>query len=136
MTWRVAKCLLVLRDQLNALAPARSKASDGTIGDAAHLTRASDHNPWVREGDVGIVTALDITHDPEHGCDAGLLAEQLVQSRDPRIKYVIFDRRICSSRIEPWVWRPYTGKNPHTTHVHISAIPDKDAYDDQTPWLL
>ena len=64
MAWRVAQSLIRLRDQINLAAPTRSKASDGTIGDAAHATRDSDHNPWVKEGALGIVTAMDITHAP------------------------------------------------------------------------
>ena len=44
MAWRVARSLDVLLGQLNALAPERSKASDGSIGDAAHASRSSDHN--------------------------------------------------------------------------------------------
>src|SRR5688500_3284745 len=68
--WRVAKSLLTLRDEVNQAAPQRSKASDGTIGDAAHCRRQSDHNPWVRDGNIGVVTAMDITDDPTHGCSA------------------------------------------------------------------
>lgn len=63
-SWRVARALLTLRREVVALAPRRSKASDGTISDAAHQGRNTDHNPWVRDGGVGMVTALDITHDP------------------------------------------------------------------------
>ena len=37
--WRIAKSLDTLLAQLNALAPHRSKLSDGSIGDAAHATR-------------------------------------------------------------------------------------------------
>lgn len=43
--WRVAKSLLVLRDQVNKMAPNRNKASDGTIGDETHQSHNSDHNP-------------------------------------------------------------------------------------------
>lgn len=32
MVWRVAKSLLILRDQINQYAPHRNKDSDGTIG--------------------------------------------------------------------------------------------------------
>ena len=35
-SWRAAKSLLKLRDQVNARFPGRKKDSDGTIGDAAH----------------------------------------------------------------------------------------------------
>ena len=70
MAWRVAKSLLKLRDQINAHAPKRSKKSDGYIGDAAHASRSSDHNPWVKDGKMGVVTAADFTHDPAGGFDA------------------------------------------------------------------
>ena len=89
MAWRVAKSLLHLRDQINQAAPNRSKASDGTIGDAAHASRDSDHNPWVQDGDVGVVTAMDITDDPGDRCDAEQIVQALLRSRDARIKYIM-----------------------------------------------
>lgn len=132
--WRVAKSLLKLRDQVDAFAPRRGKKSDGTIGDAAHAKTDSDHNPWVIDGDMGVVTAIDLTHDPAGGFDAGRLAEAIHHSRDRRVKYVIWNRRIVSSTVQPWVWRPYRGSNPHTTHVHLSVRPEKRCYDDVSPW--
>lgn len=132
--WRVAGALLALRGTVNAMAPARSKRSDGTVGDAAHAARTSDHNPWVVHQGRGVVTAMDITHDPAGGCDAGRLAESLRSSRDARIKYVIWDRRIFSATVEPWVWRPYNGRNPHSHHVHISVRPEPGAFDDGGAW--
>lgn len=138
--WRVAKALLTLREQVNAMAPNRRKKSDGTIGDAAHASRDSDHNPWVSDGSVGVVTAMDITHDPLGGCDAGALANALLASRDPRIKYVIFNRRIAShmrkGEAAPFEWRAYGGSNPHTQHVHISVREVKTAYDATDPWTI
>ena len=131
--WRVAKSLLTLRDQINELHPDRNKDWDGTIGDEAHQSRNSDHNPWV---DGNVVTAMDITHDPAHGVDGNELSEALVKSRDKRIKYVIWNRHICNSHVDPWEWRPYTGSNPHDHHVHISVLPDQDLYDDTSPWGL
>lgn len=67
MVWRVAKSLLILRDQINQYAPHRNKASDGTIGDEHHAHTNSDHNPQVLDGNIGVVTAIDITHDPAQG---------------------------------------------------------------------
>lgn len=133
--WRLARSLEKLRDQVNAAAPSRSKASDGTIGDAAHASRSSDHNPWVRDNaGTPVVTALDITHDPGRGLDAGVLADSLIASRDARIKYIIWNRRIASAVTSPWQWRPYRGTNPHTKHVHISVAADPGIFDDETPW--
>jgi beta-lactamase superfamily II metal-dependent hydrolase len=138
--WRVAKSLLMLRDQVNRRAPRRNKASDGTIGDAAHCQRTSDHNPWVRDGSIGVVTALDLTHDVSGGCDANTIAEAIRASRDTRVKYVIWNRRIANSAAiggsQPWQWRPYGGSNPHTKHVHISVKPDKASYDSKVSWAI
>lgn len=134
MTWRVAKSLLHLREQVDRLFPHRKKENDGTIGDAAHASRTSDHNPWVIDGGVGVVTAMDITHDPAHGVDSYKFAEELRKSRDVRIKYVISNHRIFSTQASPWIWRPYRGSNPHDHHVHISVLPSKLRYDDTRDW--
>lgn len=131
MAWRVAKSLLTLRDQINDLAPNRSKTSDGAVGDAAHASRASDHNPWITDGTMGVVTALDITHDPANGVDAGKLAEALRASGDPRIKYIISNKRIAGPG-QPW--RAYTGANPHTRHFHVSVKATQADYDSEQPW--
>lgn len=136
--WRLAKSLEILRAQVNAAWPARSKASDGSIGDANHASRASDHNPWVRDGETGVVTAIDITHDPKSGCDSYALAEALRKSRDPRIKYIISNGRIAAGMDgpQPWVWRRYTGANAHAHHVHISVKAEKARYDDARSWSI
>lgn len=140
MSWRVAHSLETLRSQVNASAPGRDKSADGTIGDARHQSHWSDHNPTP---DTNVVTALDLTHSPQTGFDAGKLWERLRQNRDPRIKYAIFNRRIFSSTTSPWDSRAYHGADPHTDHVHISVGrgPDgrssrQDLYDDPAPWNL
>jgi lysozyme family protein len=136
--WRVAKSLEHLRGQINAAFPQRSKSSDGTIGDAAHASRSSDHNPWIIDNGVGVVTAFDVTHDPGHLCDAGRIAEAIRASRDARVKYIIWNRRIANSQpigaAPAWAWRTYTGTNPHNHHCHISVRSEKAAYDDQRDW--
>lgn len=138
--WRVAKSLLQLRQQIDARFPNRKKGNDGTIGDSAHAVRTSDHNPWVVADGIGIVTAMDITNDPASGCSGQWLADILTRNRDPRIKYVIWNRRICNSSAlggaVPWTWRPYNGQNPHTGHVHLSVKPDRGAFDSGQPWQL
>lgn len=143
--WRVAKALLALRDQVNRMAPNRDKSSDGTIGDDRHCAGggSSDHCPNVHDGSVGVVTAMDITHDKRHGCDAGVIAESIRASRDLRVKYIIWNRRIANSSPiggQPaWAWRRYNGDNPHDKHVHISVKPTKEGpsgYDTMTPWTI
>lgn len=127
-SWHVAASLEKLLAQLNAKAPHRSKISDGSIGDAAHAARNSDHNPWYQN----TVTARDFTHDPDGGLNGQWLADALVASRDPRLKYVIWNRRI-------WLaggrWKSYTGTNPHTHHVHVSVVASPMC-ERTTPWNL
>lgn len=116
MAWRLAHSLDVLRSQVDAAYPGRNKSSDGTLGDASHSARQSDHNP----DDHGVVRALDLTHDPTH-FDAHAFANRLWVYRDERIKYVISNRRIWTPAISR-EWRPYRGTNPHTQHAHISVV--------------
>lgn len=128
--WRLAEALDQLRDQINAAAPHRARGWDGSIGDTAHSARKSDHNP----DDRGVVRAVDITHDPANGCDAGAIAESLRLARDPRIAYVIWNRRIFSAVVKPWTWRHYTGENPHDHHVHVSVTFKGE--DDRSTWTV
>lgn len=115
-----APALRRARVDANAAYPGRNRASDGIMGDPSHQARASDHNQG---------NAIDITHDPAHGCDGGVLAS--LAMTDPRVKYVIWDRRIWNPSISP-SWRLYTGSNPHTHHVHISI--HAHMRNDERPW--
>lgn len=134
-TPRIAKSLGKLRDQLDAAYPDRSKASDGWIGDEAHAGTKSEHNPDAS----GVVRALDVTNDPAHGLSAEWLAEVLRASRDPRILYIISNRRIASSYpahgYPAWAWRPYDGINAHKSHVHVSVVAGKAA-DSVKAWTI
>lgn len=130
MAWRVARSLNVLLDQINAAAPGRNKASDGSLGDQAHSSRASDHNPDSR----GIVHARDFTHDPARGCDIDAIFAGIVASGDSRVKYLIRSRRIAQWQSGRLVWTPYSGTNPHTTHGHISVTTAGE--DDTSAWAI
>lgn len=134
---RVARSILTLFDQLDRFAPARSTASDGTIGDFAHQQTDSDHNPWYPPPQGGIVTAGDYTHDPAHGISIARLSDELAASRDPRIKYMIANRFILDSRpqFSPWRWVAYSGTDPHINHLHLSVV-DSSLCDDPRPWDL
>lgn len=136
MPWRVAESLETLRKQLNEAFPKRSKASDGGIGDAKHASRSSDHNPYIKHKGVGIVTARDFTHDPKTGIDCQWLADTLVKNKDPRIKYIIWNHQICSSLNSPWKWRPYSGVNAHTKHLHLSVDSSPTKFDSTKAWKL
>jgi peptidoglycan hydrolase-like protein with peptidoglycan-binding domain len=131
MAWRLARSLEKLRAQVNGKWPNRSKSSDGSIGDEGHSARTSDHNP----DDAGVVRAIDITHDPRGGFDSYAFADMLLKEQDPRLKYVISNRRIGSGPAgpQPGAWRKYTGTNPHDHHCHISVVPSA-AGDDTKQW--
>ena len=132
--WRLAKGLEMLRSQVNARWSNRSKESDGSIGNAEHSARESDHNPDTD----GVVKAIDITHDPLHGFNSYDFADMLMKNRDARIKYVISNRRIGSGNAgpQPWIWRKYTGANPHDHHCHISIKKDAAHFDSVAEWKI
>jgi hypothetical protein len=140
---RPAKSLTKLQQQLDQMYPNRKKP-DGLLGDAAHAARKSDHNP----NSLGDITAIDISEGG--GLPDRHLADRLLASKDPRIKYIISEGRMGrsynSGGTMPWTWAPYTGANAHSTHVHVSVgIPDhlnpdpyenRKLYDDESDWNL
>lgn len=119
-TWRLAPSLEAAWREANRLAPNRSRRSDGSIGDAAHQARKSDHNPK-EGGGTDWVDAIDLTNDPDGGFDAHAHAQQLAARADPRVKYVISNGRIWQRGIG---WSGYGGPNPHRAHIHISIRPE------------
>lgn len=135
MTWRNCQASMTLVNEINKRWPGRDKASDGTIGDAAHATRTSDHNPWYVLAGVGIVRARDVDKD---GVDAAWLVEYLRTlgaKRDPRLYpggYVIFNRRITDADFSGW--HTYTGSNPHDHHFHVSFSTVPAGFDSAAPW--
>lgn len=116
--------------QATARWPNRSRVSDGICPSAAHSVASptSDHERG---------NAVDLTHDPANGCDAHAWARALVARRDPRVSYIISDRRIANSTSisghPPWTWRAYNGSNPHTAHAHVSI--KSGARGDCSPWF-
>lgn len=124
---RRANALQMLLFQVGTMAPGRSKASDGWIGDKAHAAVASDHNP----NSQGVVLAQDITHDPAHGADMQKIIDSIIKSNDPRMWYMIFNKRIWERGIG---WKPYNGDNPHDKHAHFNTVHDSSQYDDGRPW--
>jgi len=113
-------CLQALREA-TARWPNRDRSSDGIMGDTAHQQRHSDHNDG---------NAFDLTHDPTHGVDCGVLSRLVIN--DNRVTYVISNRQIYNRARVAEGWRPYTGLNPHNRHMHVSIrAPSRD---DLSPW--
>ncbi|MEV0900418.1 hypothetical protein [Actinoplanes sp. NPDC049802] len=131
-TWILVPCLGQLRTELNRIAPGRDKTSDGTIGDAAHRNRSSDHN----DDEVGRVPIRDADSRHEvHAIDldanlreSDLTMEKVVQhilarcrsGAEKRLRYIIYNKRIWEAS-NNWRRRSYSGDNPHTQHAHFSA---------------
>lgn len=132
--WRLAKSLEQLRKQINAAYPGRDKSSDGAIGDVAHQKAGtSDHLP----NKAGVVTAIDIDEDLSstiHSLED--LVSAIRASRDPRVKYIIYEGRITVQGSNLQKWKKYTGKNSHSHHCHISVATDPKLYDDPRPWAV
>lgn len=133
-TWRLPPALKKLRDECNALAPNRSKASDGSIGDSSHAARKSDHNPD-RSDPQRDINAIDITNDPKHGLDFDKLLPHLLKDKRviPAGGYYIFKKRIYSP-VSP-KGRAYKGSNPHDKHCHVSIGHAERVEEDTSPWL-
>lgn len=138
--WLVAASLNQLLSQLNTLAPNRSRASDGSIGDEDHKKQgsASDHNPWYVLAGQPLVTARDFTHDPAGGLDCDKLAAALIEAKDIRVKYLIWRGRLMDARavpgngFRPWTWQPSSG---HHQHLHLSVMANASAGDPRS-WSL
>jgi hypothetical protein len=111
------------------ISPGRSTASDGTVGDAAHSARISDHNPDSR----GVVHACDVTHDTvgvraQDRFDAHAWGE-IIRARckvgtERRVKYLVsynFGLRsdVIASPNTGWAWKRQSARD-HASHLHIS----------------
>jgi hypothetical protein len=113
------------------------------IGDPAHASRVSDHNPddtaGVRAAQTDAdtlqeVRALDVMLGPAFSAgNASALVNALKQS--PRLDYVIYNGAIWSRRYG-WTTQPYNDGDPHTTHVHISGWAGDDANGADWPAVL
>lgn len=132
--WTLVSDLTSLKEEFNTLAPARSKISDGSIGDAAHQKEASDHNPDDTPGVVAAgsdtdnvpeVHAIDVTEELNltgwtmaKCCD--IIRLRHMHGDDNRLQNIIHNRRIAS-KSWGWTWQAYSGADPHTGHAHFSS---------------
>lgn len=113
-------CRQALKDATTTW-PARDRAADGIMGDAAHKKRKSDHNDG---------NAFDLTHDTAHGVDCKVLSRLVIN--DDRVTYVIFAGESYNRSKPAAGWRPYTGQNSHHHHMHVSI--KAGSRDDLSPW--
>lgn len=137
MSYSIAPAATAALRQASALWPKRSRAGDGLIGDAAHRSRRSWHNPSDRHGNPtpnGVVLAFDLTHDPANGCDAHALVRAAVARGDRRVSEAISRGRIWTRARASEGWRPYGGANAHDHHAHVTVAWEHRT--DTGPWWV
>lgn len=146
-SWILVPSLVALRAEFDALAPNRSKASDGSVGDQSHASNSSDHNPdetgntpTEDTDSKNEVHAIDVDKDLRRPDWTMQRCVDVITTRhrtglDDRLQNVIYDRRIWSAS---WGWtaRPYGGANAHTEHGHFSARYTTGQEEDVRPWGL
>lgn len=114
--WRMNNCFESLNKKLRKKYPGIVIYG---VGDLTHQKRKSDHNPnqFGRVNAEDYMRSVAFTH-----ADATDLCYWLI--RDPRTKYVIYNRRIWEFDTQRWL--TYHGDNPHTDHVHHSVHDSAD----------
>jgi hypothetical protein len=135
--WKLSKAAERLRFEIDKSFPLRDTRSDGSIGDSAHSSRTSDHNPdkngWVRAIDID----EDVWgHDGQDPVIANTIVSELLKLArrgEKRLKYIIFEGHIWSTTYG-WKKQTYTGTNPHNHHIHISFTELGD--EDKSPFGL
>lgn len=123
--WYLNRFLTSWRTALNSRYPKRGKASDGSLGDAAHAATDSEHN---KDAD-GSVDAIDVDvnlfgSSNDTGTDAEIAEMRKVLKEfqaQPQAQLWIFRRQIANRDIGPWKVRPYNGKNAHDHHAHMQS---------------
>jgi hypothetical protein len=130
--WRLTAGLQNLRAQVNRRWPDRDHASDGSIGDAAHMREASGHNPDDTPGSrpeyddrdgVPEVRAWDMDVDfREPGMNGQILVDHIRRLTGVAsvIRYMIYNRRMYHVR-DGFQPIPYVGLSPHVEHIHFSG---------------
>ncbi|GID29697.1 hypothetical protein [Paractinoplanes brasiliensis] len=146
-SWILVPCLVKLRSEFNTIAPNRDRSSDGSVGDTAHQSSQSDHNPDetgnvpIRDADKkNEVHAIDVDADLR---TPGLTMEKVVQfliarsksGAEKRLRYIIYNRRIWSAS-NGWRQQSYTGANPHDKHAHFSSSYETNREASVASWHL
>jgi hypothetical protein len=134
MAWVLTRGLNTVRAEFNTVFPGRDKATDGSVGDLAHQTGSSGHNPdrtgkaEYKDGDSkDEVRAIDVDRDliPGSATDwMELVIQYLIKKARAGgyipFRYIIYKGRIWA-RSDGWQTRTYTGSNKHDKHAHFSG---------------
>lgn len=134
MGWVKAKWISRLVGRFDALWPGRTRAQDGSIGDTAHQSSPSAHNPDDTPGsrperedadNKAEVRGADVD---ARGVPMQRVIDQILADPEQRKRfiYIIFNGQVWSAAYG-WIRRIYTGPDKHLTHAHFSGDP---AYDE------
>lgn len=133
MGWVKVKWIPRLFAAFDALWPNRNHAQDGTIGDTAHQSSPSGHNPDDTPGsrperedadNIPEVRAADVD---ARGVNMQAVIDAIVADPNERKRfiYIIFNGYIWSAS-NNWRKAKYNGDDQHTTHGHFSGDPNYD----------
>lgn len=142
--WRLAGSLIQLGHEIAAVFPQATCL--GTLGDAAHRSEggASDHNPIVTHGGLGIVRAIDIGGPDSMLKEIRQRVWTLYAEEDPRLWMYGYSKG-CSDNLVNNFGLPFkthidTGDAGHlhvsVTQSHYPSIPSGylPAIDSTAPW--
>jgi len=133
MGWVKVKWIPKLFAAFDALWPNRNRSQDGTIGDTAHQSSVSGHNPDDTAGskperedadNIAEVRAADVD---ARGVNMQAVVDAIVSDPNERKRfiYIIFNGYIWSAS-NGWRKAKYNGSDQHTTHAHFSGDPNYD----------
>lgn len=111
-----------LFNEIDSRWPKRDRRTDGWY---ATDRESVGHNP----GHRGLVHAIDVDDD---GIDEVWIIRNIYKGGDV-LRYIIWNRHIYHRR-DGWKARPYTGKSPHTDHMHIEINQTTAAEDYNGHW--
>lgn len=141
MAWVNSKNAEALKDSVQAKYPGTQVIY--TVGDLAHQEGSSDHNPdddsrydtdQTDSDKLQEVRAVDImVNSAFSAAQASAFVAILLKNCKPRIYYIIYNKKMYHSK-RGFKAEAYSGKDPHTNHVHVSTLAAQD--NNSTPWNL
>lgn len=138
--WVRVKWINPLFEAVDTVAPNRQHGQDGTIGDLAHASGVSGHNPDDTAGvraertDADTIPEVRANDVDARGVDMEAVVQAVLNgpaAERNRLIYIIYNRRIWQ-KSNGWKEGRYTGDDPHDTHSHWSGDPASD--EDGRPW--
>lgn len=129
---KLAPALMLCRQWTYANWPNHRTNNDGWIGDEAHEKAWIENGIWSDHltNSRGLVDAID---DDENGIH---MPTRIVgAAMHPSTSYLIYEGRIYKAR-KLYKPEPYTGNNPHKTHLHHSIWQTVKAEQSKTPWSV